>query len=185
MKNLGKVLFIVFVGTNLLIFYYNIKFVKKEELPPHSTQTVDEKSQATGNKPQSEEKPQETGKPQGQPPIPESTIPSGKIIIPFSSGLNLSPQSQEALRKLFNTMSENSKLRIKVTGYTDNQGNPFKNLQLSGKRAQVVQQFLITLGIPRERIIVQGEGNKDPIADNNTEEGRRQNRRVEVTIINN
>lgn len=172
MKTLTKVLIIVVVGANVLIFYYNLKFAKEADVQQQTAQAAEEKPQESSSKPEAHQ------------PVSESTIPTDKIIIPFSSGLKLSPQSQEALSKLFNTMSGNPKLKVKVTGYADSQGNPFNNLQLSAKRAAVVQGFLVSLGIARERIIVQGEGSKDPIADNSTEDGRAQNRRVEVTIIN-
>jgi OmpA-OmpF porin, OOP family len=77
---------------------------------------------------------------------------------------------------------KNSMLKIQVNGYTDNTGDETKNLTLSEKRAKAVADYLTTKNIDASRITYKGHGSKNPIAFNNTEEGRKQNRRVELVF---
>ena len=70
-----------------------------------------------------------------------------------------------------------------ITGYTDNVGAPDYNATLSLKRAEAVRDHLISLGADPTKFEVSGAGEAKPIADNSTEEGRAQNRRVEVLVI--
>ena len=72
---------------------------------------------------------------------------------------------------------------IEISGYTDNIGSNENNQELSEKRAIAVKQFLIVRGIDKKRIVAKGYGSNKPKADNNTEEGRAKNRRIEVKII--
>ena len=74
-------------------------------------------------------------------------------------------------------------LKIVVEGHTDNAGDPAKNQKLSLWRASWVKQFLLERGISAERVEAEGVGDADPIADNNTEMGRAQNRRLVVRIL--
>ena len=70
-------------------------------------------------------------------------------------------------------------LKIEIIGYTDNQGNESQNQKVSLKRANSVGDYLRGLGVHEEQIIVKGLGSSKPVADNETEEGRNMNRRVE------
>ena len=72
--------------------------------------------------------------------------------------------------------------KIKVGGYTDNSGNPLRNLQLSRERAQATLDALASLGVARDRLTAVGFGALDNIADNDTEEGRALNRRVSMQV---
>ena len=72
---------------------------------------------------------------------------------------------------------------ILIKGFTDNAGTEICNKHLSMKRARRVHDYLISLGIPRSKLIFKGFDFKDPVADNKTEEGRSLNRRVEIEII--
>lgn len=74
--------------------------------------------------------------------------------------------------------TRNSDKRITVVGHTDNQGNEDYNLSLSQRRAQAVKAYLVERGIPEYRMTATGYGESQPISDNDTEEGRRRNRRV-------
>ncbi|WP_406828775.1 OmpA family protein [Microbulbifer sp. ARAS458-1] len=74
-------------------------------------------------------------------------------------------------------------LKIVVEGHTDNAGDPDKNRKLSQWRANWVKQFLLERGINSERVEATGLGDSDPIADNNTQRGREQNRRLVVRVI--
>ena len=69
-----------------------------------------------------------------------------------------------------------------LTGYTDNVGSVSVNQSLSEQRAQVVADYMISRGIPPNRVVALGRGPADPIADNNTPEGRLKNRRIEATL---
>jgi len=83
------------------------------------------------------------------------------------------------------SMKENPTMEIMLEGHTDNQGDWDANLLLSKDRVKEVQKYLSTKGINMKRIQVQGYGSTRPVASNNSEEKRRLNRRVEVTIIKN
>jgi outer membrane protein OmpA-like peptidoglycan-associated protein len=73
--------------------------------------------------------------------------------------------------------------RIRVIGHTDSTGAADYNYNLSNRRASSVANFLASHGLDQGRIISQGMGPDQPIADNNTEQGRAQNRRVELEIV--
>jgi outer membrane protein OmpA-like peptidoglycan-associated protein len=87
------------------------------------------------------------------------------------------------LDKLADMMNANKDIKILISGHTDNVGNAAYNLDLSGKRVKSVAAYLQTKGIDSSRLKSQGFGSSKPIADNNTEEGKQKNRRVEVTIL--
>ena len=86
------------------------------------------------------------------------------------------------LNKVAQTLTEDNKSAILVTGYTDSTGNDAINIPLSQARAQAVANYLGNQGVPRSRINAQGHGAENPIASNNTAAGREQNRRVEISI---
>ncbi|MGV6860388.1 MAG: OmpA family protein [Putridiphycobacter sp.] len=91
--------------------------------------------------------------------------------------------SYESLEKLAELLIQKPDWRIKVAGHTDSQGAAQNNLILSKKRAEAVKEFLMSRGVTEDRIIVQYFGETQPIADNDTPEGRQKNRRVEMEII--
>lgn len=72
--------------------------------------------------------------------------------------------------------------KIVVEGHTDSQGSDSSNQALSERRAQAVVSFLVSRGVSAEQIRAQGLGESRPIADNNSPEGRANNRRVEIVI---
>jgi peptidoglycan-binding protein ArfA len=71
---------------------------------------------------------------------------------------------------------------VTVIGYTDNQGSDAVNLKLSDTRAKAVAAALVSNGVLASKMTARGAGSANPIADNNTEEGRAKNRRVEITV---
>ena len=95
----------------------------------------------------------------------------------------LSSSYQAGCERLAQWMIQNENVRIMVVGHTDNVGDASSNQTLSRDRASAVADFLVSRGVPSSRIQWDGRGQEDPIADNSTEEGRSQNRRVEVTIL--
>lgn len=76
-----------------------------------------------------------------------------------------------------------SDARVRLVGHTDSSASAPHNLRLGQKRADAIKALLINKGIPADRIIAQTRGEEVPIASNDTEEGRQENRRVELTII--
>jgi outer membrane protein OmpA-like peptidoglycan-associated protein len=95
----------------------------------------------------------------------------------------LKKESQTELNKLCNLLKENKELKVEIGGYTDDTGTDEHNLSLSEKRALSVVDFLVSNGVPSERLQHKGFGNTSPVGDNVTSEGRKLNRRTEVQII--
>ena len=93
------------------------------------------------------------------------------------------PESEPSLQDLFDMLQENPEVRIRITGHTDNVGSDKANQKLSEGRANSVRDNLIKRGIDAGRIEAEGKGKTMPIAPNDTEEGRAQNRRVEFMIL--
>jgi outer membrane protein OmpA-like peptidoglycan-associated protein len=72
---------------------------------------------------------------------------------------------------------------VEIAGHTDSVGNVDYNVKLSERRASSVKQYLIKKGIDPNKVVTKGYGPTDPVADNETEEGRAKNRRVELIIL--
>ena len=79
-------------------------------------------------------------------------------------------------------MKENTAYKLEMDGYTDNKGKAEANKILSEKRAYAVRKYLIDNGIEEGRLKAAGFGGEKPIGDNNTEAGRKKNRRVEFIV---
>jgi len=95
----------------------------------------------------------------------------------------LLPSSLPLLDSLADLIKSGTYARIKMVGYTDNQGSQGHNLLLSISRARSVYDYLLlTRGVPKEQLTCYGMGDKHPVADNSTPEGRRKNRRVEIVL---
>jgi outer membrane protein OmpA-like peptidoglycan-associated protein len=102
----------------------------------------------------------------------------------FESGKAvLSRESYPSLNKLAAQMIANPKMKLEICGYTDNIGNETNNLDLSQRRAEAVVTYLVSAGISDDRLIATGFGSQNPIASNDTLEGRAKNRRIEVKIL--
>lgn len=97
----------------------------------------------------------------------------------------LTPQAKANLDKLVPVFNSYADTNIEIFGYTDNTGTPEYNLTLSDKRAESVKVYLISKGLAASRFKTSGYGIADPIATNDTPEGRSQNRRVEFAITAN
>ena len=96
---------------------------------------------------------------------------------------DLKPESISELEKVVRFLSESPKIKIEISGHTDNQGTEESNQLLSGRRAMSVADFLISRNIQKARIQTIGLGSKKPLLDNLTEENRRVNRRIEFRIV--
>lgn len=111
-----------------------------------------------------------------------SKIVLRNLFFAFNSS-EIKTQSNKEVAYLTNFMQQNPKVRIEITGHTDNVGTETYNLQLSQARANALRQALIEHGIKADRIVATGKGRTEPVATNDTEEGRQANRRVEIKII--
>ncbi|MCU0338662.1 MAG: OmpA family protein [Spirosomaceae bacterium] len=94
----------------------------------------------------------------------------------------LRPEAHSQLNRLVLAMKRNPKLKIEITGHTDNVGDPRLNLILSENRAKVISNYLIYSGIEEVRIIHKGAGQTRPLAPNDNEDNMRRNRRVEFVV---
>lgn len=114
------------------------------------------------------------------------------IKITFDSGLlfdvnkyDLQPEAKENIASLAKTLNKYDDTNVLIEGDTDNTGSEDYNLKLSERRAQSVANQLMLLGVPSSRISIVGLGEMNPVASNDDEYGRQQNRRVEVAIFAN
>ncbi len=94
----------------------------------------------------------------------------------------LKEKSYEALNILYRFMKDNPEILVEINAYTDNVGSDSYNQKLSGKRAQSVVNYLVQKGISIDRLFPQGFGEENPIASNDTDDGRALNRRVEFRL---
>jgi OOP family OmpA-OmpF porin len=92
-------------------------------------------------------------------------------------------ESYPFLDELADVLKKEPTWTLKAVGYTDNKGSDKFNLELSKGRSLAVQRYLISKGVDANRIISEGYGKANPIADNSTPEGQAKNRRVELYIL--
>lgn len=108
-------------------------------------------------------------------------IPSG-INFAYDSA-TVQPQFQRTLDEVARVLSDYNRTYVDVYGHTDSNGSDAYNQGLSERRAAAVADYLSTRGVTRARIGTRGFGETQPIATNETEEGRAANRRVEIKIV--
>ncbi len=102
----------------------------------------------------------------------------------FDTGKStLRPESNKELNELVEFMALQKTMVIEIAGYTDNVGSDAANLKLSQDRADAVRNYLLNHKIPANQVQAKGYGSAEPVASNDTPEGRQQNRRTEVHII--
>ncbi|MHA7653345.1 channel-forming protein ArfA/OmpATb [Mycobacterium sp. ML4] len=99
-----------------------------------------------------------------------------------SDGVSLTPEDTQILIKVADQLKACPAARITVNGYTDNSSAEAINIPLSTQRATAVAEFLIANGVPRVRVTAKGMGSANPIASNDTSEGRARNRRAEIVV---
>ena len=109
------------------------------------------------------------------------TFESG-VLFPFNSS-DVLPAGRENLRQLANSLRNYPETEVLIVGHTDSVGSDEYNMGLSYRRAEAARSFLAQQGIAAGRVRVEGRGESEPVADNSTEAGRAQNRRVEVAIF--
>lgn len=112
-------------------------------------------------------------------PKPESVDTFGHALFAFNSVV-INPESKESLMMVAKKLKKNKAYRIQVEGHTDNVGTEVYNQKLSERRTLSVKKFLAKSGISVSKIKTQGFGELNPATENETDEGRAKNRRVEV-----
>jgi outer membrane protein OmpA-like peptidoglycan-associated protein len=123
-------------------------------------------------------------------PVPDAlkTLMEDKLVriegTNFETGsAELKKSAGQQLQKVVEFAVTKPGANLEVVGYTDNVGSDEKNIKLSIARAESVKKFLVDHGVAADRITTRGEGSSKPVADNNTIEGRAQNRRVEIRAV--
>ena len=106
----------------------------------------------------------------------------GNITFAFDSS-NLQSQFLPVLDNVAGTLSEYNQTIVEVAGHTDSVGTDSYNQALSERRANAVAGYLGSKGIMQQRMMVVGAGETRPVASNDTDSGRAQNRRVEITLV--
>ena len=115
----------------------------------------------------------------------KDVVASGEWKINFNTGsAEISNSSSKEVEKIYNLLIQAENTKLTVVGHTDNVGNADSNLALSKSRAEAVVNYLKQKGIPASRFqLVDGKGQSDPIADNNSASGKALNRRVVITFL--
>jgi outer membrane protein OmpA-like peptidoglycan-associated protein len=120
--------------------------------------------------------------------IPMQKIEKGRSVVLENifyetDKYELKSESMTELRKLINYLNQYPSLNIEIGGHTDNVGTEAYNLELSNKRAESVYNYLVNEGISPERLTSRGYGFASPVASNDSESGRAQNRRTEFKVL--
>jgi OOP family OmpA-OmpF porin len=136
--------------------------------------------------PVSQSAPAPTPPPPAPPAAPPSSIVLSGVNFAFNSA-QLAASAHPILDRLAQDLQHpgNQHITVEVQGHTDNVGKPDYNLRLSQHRAEAVKDYLVTRGVAASRISAKGYGETQPIANNRTDQGRAQNRRVVINVINN
>ncbi len=124
---------------------------------------------------------------QGAVPLYDKFLTDGKIItngIRFDVNKStIRPESMGVINEIVQLMKQHAELNFSVEGHTDSDGSAELNQSLSEARAKAVMEKMVEMGIAKERLRSAGHGQTNPIAPNNTTEGKAQNRRVEFVKI--
>lgn len=104
------------------------------------------------------------------------------VFFKFDS-FELLPISFTELNRMVQFINNSNGIKFEVGGHTDNVGNDAYNQQLSEKRAKAVYNYLISKGVSTNQLTYKGYGKNVPISDNSTEDGRKQNRRTELKVV--
>lgn len=95
----------------------------------------------------------------------------------------LKAEFNDYLRQMSQIVNSHSDLRILIIGHTDSNGSDQYNIDLSARRAKRIKQYLVSVGVPEDRIVIEYRGEKDPATSNSTSDGKRLNRRVDFEFI--
>jgi outer membrane protein OmpA-like peptidoglycan-associated protein len=108
--------------------------------------------------------------------VPDLVFAAGSAALP--------PGGRDVLDRMAAALTDAPPdVRVEIGGHTDDAGDAADNLDLSQRRAEAVRAYLISVGVPAERLVARGYGESRPVADNATVEGRARNRRIEIRQI--
>ncbi|WP_030131294.1 OmpA family protein [Pseudomonas sp. QTF5] len=116
-----------------------------------------------------------------EPPVSEVITLNGNVLFAYNQS-DLMPEARRQLDSLMAKLQNADVVSVKVVGHTDSQGSDAYNQKLSERRASSVAAYLLSQGLAPNKLTSEGRGESQPVADNDTEEGRAQNRRVELHI---
>ncbi|MDT9677489.1 OmpA family protein [Pseudomonas sp. JV414] len=114
-------------------------------------------------------------------PVSEVITLNGNVLFAYNQS-DLMPEARSELDSLMAKLQNADVVSVKVIGHTDSQGSDAYNQKLSERRASSVAAYLLSQGLAPDKLTSEGRGESQPVADNDTEEGRAQNRRVELHI---
>lgn len=114
-------------------------------------------------------------------PQDEVIVLSDKVLFDFNSS-TLTPAANQVLADISKRLTDSAIISVLVKGHTDSVGSEAFNQQLSQRRADSVAAFLVSQGVAADKLHTEGHGEGHPVADNATDEGRAQNRRVEIVV---
>jgi OmpA-OmpF porin, OOP family len=114
--------------------------------------------------------------------VTEKKIELKQTVFFDTNKATIKPVSFALLDDVANALRDNPKIKVEIQGHTDSQGNDAFNMKLSQSRAESVRTYLIKKNVSSDRMTPKGYGEDQPIADNRTNDGRAQNRRVEFVI---
>ena len=117
-------------------------------------------------------------------PTAEKVTYAADAFFDFDKSI-VKPEGKAKLDELVNALSGLDTEVIVAVGHTDWIGTDAYNQKLSERRANAVKAYLVSKGVPAEKIFTEGKGKRQPIADNKTSQGRAKNRRVEVEVVAN
>lgn len=166
--------FLAFFGWSALSTHLYVCKIKGlcDEPMTMQTQVTDNKDIIAGNT-------------SGKPLAPEQAASPGELSIYFAfdkSEFNSDSVTDKYFDKSNTYLDQNSQARLSITGYTDAIGSNEYNQALGYRRAQRLQNYFESKGIPANKVIIESKGEKEPAEDNNTSAGRANNRRTEITI---
>jgi OOP family OmpA-OmpF porin len=126
--------------------------------------------------------------PQPPPPPPPPAPTSEKVTFAADAFFDFgkSALKPEAKAKLDDLVAKTAGVNLEViiaVGHTDNVGSDAANQKLSVARAEAVKAYLVSKNVEKNRVYTEGKGEKQPVADNKTAEGRAKNRRVEIEVV--
>jgi OOP family OmpA-OmpF porin len=102
-----------------------------------------------------------------------------------NNAASLKPESLSVLDGVADDLRKHPRLRVELQGHTDSRGADAYNLNLSQRRALSVRDYLVGRGVNPDQLVAKGYGETQPIADNDTPEGRAENRRVVMSVLEN
>jgi OOP family OmpA-OmpF porin len=120
--------------------------------------------------------------PAPQPPAATKVTYAADAFFDFDKAV-LKPEGKAKLDDLVGKVKDINLEVIIAVGHTDSVGADSYNQKLSVKRAEAVKAYLVSKGIEKNRVYTEGKGEKQPVADNKTSEGRAKNRRVEIEVV--